>query len=205
MELRLGLLTKFEIKNVREYNISSKVKNKYIHPNTQNVSFTLSAQSNDSPDPLLPASGSVHTLDHQSDEMDHTSSTLEDIVNKAVNSYFIPIDSTASPLKPSSDIHNLGGSPRSSSPQPGTSSSSDTPQLSATPPNGTSQSSDIAPGDNIHLDSDSTRVTPPPNDPLIACHPNQAASSNLLDILKIYILILQRSNWSILRSVILKL
>ena len=128
------------------------------------VSFTLSAQSNDSHDPLLPASGSVHTLDHQSDEMDHTSSTLEDIVNKAVNSYSIPIDSTASPLKPSSDIHNLGGSPRSSSPQPGTSSSSDTPQLSATPPNGTSQSSDIAPGDNIHLDSDSTRVTPPPND-----------------------------------------
>ena len=52
----------------------------------------------------------------------------------------------------------------SSSPQPGTSSSSDTPQLSATPPNGTSQSSDIAPGDNIHLDSGSTRVTPPPND-----------------------------------------
>ena len=128
------------------------------------VSFTLSAQSNDSPDPRLPASGSVHTLDHQSDEMDHTSSTLEDIVNKAVNSDLIPIDSTASPLKPSSDIHNLGGSPRSSSPQPGTSSSSDTPQLSATPPNGTSQSSDIAPGDNIHLDSDSTRVTPPPND-----------------------------------------
>ena len=176
------------------------------------VSFTLSAQSNDSPDPLLPASGSVHTLDHQSDEMDHqsdemdhTSSTLEDIVNKAVNSDLIPIDSTASPLKPSSDIHNLGGSPRSSSPQPGTSSSSDTPQLSVTPPNGTSQSSDIAPGDNIHLDSDSTRVTLRLMIPLIACHPNQAASSNLLDILKIYILILQRSNWSILRSAILKL
>ena len=40
------------------------------------VSFTLSASSNDSPDPLLAASGSVHTLDHQSDEMDHTSSTF---------------------------------------------------------------------------------------------------------------------------------
>ena len=81
-----------------------------------------------------------------------------------MNSNSIPVDSSASPLKPSSDIHNLSGNPHSGSPQPGTSSSSNTPQLSGTPPNGTSQSSDIAPSDTIHLDSDSTSVTPSPND-----------------------------------------
>ena len=68
------------------------------------------------------------------------------------------------PLKPSSNIHNLIGNPHSSFQQPDTTSSSDTPQLSGTPLNGTSQSSDIAPGDTIHLDSDSTSVIPPPND-----------------------------------------
>ena len=128
------------------------------------VSFTLSAQSNDSPDPLVAASESGHTLDPQSEAMDLASSTLEDFVSKTMNSKSIPVDSSASPLNPSSDIHNLSGNPHSGSPQPGTSSSSNTPQLSGTPPNGTSQSSDIAPSDTIHLDSDSTSVTSPPND-----------------------------------------
>ena len=128
------------------------------------VSFTLSAQSNDSPDPLVAASESGHTLDPQSEAMDLASSTLEDFVNKTMNSKSIPVDSSASPLNPSSDIHNLSGNPHSGSPQPGTSSSSNTRQLSGTPPNGTSQSSDITPSDTIHLDSDSTSVTPPPND-----------------------------------------
>ena len=128
------------------------------------VSFTLLAQGNDSPDPLLAASGSEHTLDPQSEAMDLASSTLEDIVTKTMNSNSIPVDSLAYPLKPSSDIYNLSGSPHSGSPQPGISSSSDTPQLSGTPPNGTSQSSYIAPGDTIRLDSDSTSVTPPPNE-----------------------------------------
>ena len=128
------------------------------------VSFTLSAQSNDSHDPLLAASESGHTLDPQSEAMDLASSTLEDIVSKTMNSKSIPVDSSATPLNPSSDIHNLSDNPHSGSPQPGTSASSDTPQLSGTPPNGTLQSSDIAPSDTIYLDSDSTSVTPPPND-----------------------------------------
>ena len=69
-------------------------------------------------------------------------------------------------FNPYSDINNLSGNPHSGSPQPGTSSSSNTPQLSGTPTKDTSQSSDIAPSDTIHLDSDSTtcNVTPPPND-----------------------------------------
>ena len=143
-----------------------------LHDNIQDLNlvsiddvlFTLSAQGNDSPDPLLAAFGSGHTLGPQSEAMDLASTTLEDTVTKTMNSNSIPVDSLASPLKPSSNIHNLIDNPHSSFQQPGTTSSSDTPQLSGTPLNGTSQSSDIAPGDTIHLDSDSTSVIPPPND-----------------------------------------